>query len=357
MGDWVYYLTSMRLQEVSDRIRPVTDMHTSASLNELLQREITDRKKDIAQYLIQHRQRFFNSIVVGVYGGSPQWIDIAIDTAKITSEEISEQDTKHINDALGLLHLSGLELLFAIDGQHRVEGIREALNTSGDLVGEDIGVIFVAHKRDHEGLVRTRRLFSTLNRYAKPVSLGEIVALDEDDAFAIVTRQLMDEHPLLRDDRARAHKQVAIPSGDRQSFTTMLTVYKIGIILCDNLRPEWKKKELMAERPSDDTLSQIYAQCAEFWTLMSATFSEVAQSRKDVIAAVDTYRRISGGHMLYRPAGQMAFARAVRLLTDQGSKYSVCIRGVGTSTVRIISITMDRNPLESSSIANACIRC
>ena len=78
MGDWIYYLTAMQMRDVAARISPITDIHTNTSLNDLLQREITNRKKPIANYLRQQPQHFFNSIVVGVYGGSPQWIDVAI---------------------------------------------------------------------------------------------------------------------------------------------------------------------------------------------------------------------------------------------------------------------------------------
>lgn len=48
---------------------------------------------------------------------------------------------------------------------------------------------------------RSRRLFSTLNRYAKPVSMRDIIALDEDDVVAIASRDLIDTHPLFARDR------------------------------------------------------------------------------------------------------------------------------------------------------------
>ena len=46
---------------------------------------------------------------------------------------------------------------------------------------------------------RTRRLFTTLNRYAKPVKKSEIIALDEDDIIAIITRELVEKYPLFRE--------------------------------------------------------------------------------------------------------------------------------------------------------------
>jgi hypothetical protein len=41
---------------------------------------------------------------------------------------------------------------------------------------------------ERKGLQGTRRLFTTLNRYAKHVHKTEILALDEADAMAILTR-------------------------------------------------------------------------------------------------------------------------------------------------------------------------
>jgi len=40
-----------------------------------------------------------------------------------------------------------------------------------------------------------RRIVTTLNKYARPVSQAGLIALNDDDAFAIVTRRLIDEVP------------------------------------------------------------------------------------------------------------------------------------------------------------------
>ena len=50
---------------------------------------------------------------------------------------------------------------------------------------DEVSVIFVAHEATSQGLERTRRLFTTLNKTDRPVSKGDIIALDEDDVVAI----------------------------------------------------------------------------------------------------------------------------------------------------------------------------
>ena len=83
--------------------------------------------------------------------------------------------------------------------------------------------------RAREG--RTRRLFSTLNRQAKPVSKGEIVALDEDDAFAVVTRWLVERFRPLTGARVAFSKQTPIPKNNAVAITTILGLYDLAISL------------------------------------------------------------------------------------------------------------------------------
>ena len=77
------------------------------------------------------------------------------------------------------MEFSGQEKIFPVDGQHRVEGIRAALLEKEDLGSETISVMLIGHQNTAEGREKSRRIFSTLNRYVKPVRLGDIIALDE----------------------------------------------------------------------------------------------------------------------------------------------------------------------------------
>ena len=69
MGDWVYYVSFMRMKDIASRISVVDDIHSSKSLKELLQRRLTKNSEKIAAYLLGQEQRLFNAIVVGTYGG------------------------------------------------------------------------------------------------------------------------------------------------------------------------------------------------------------------------------------------------------------------------------------------------
>ena len=173
-GDWVYYSAIMPLSEVKDRIGFAQELHRNQRLGELIQRQLQDtgsgkrnRATAIAEYLQANDDRFFNAIVVGIYGGEPVWHPFDIrarpefDRANI--DYLAEQER------VGFLELTGAEHLFALDGQHRVAGIKRALSNDGRESGDILTVLFVPHSNTDAGLRRTRRLFVDLNKRAVPV--------------------------------------------------------------------------------------------------------------------------------------------------------------------------------------------
>ena len=235
-----------------------------------------------------------------------------LDTDLLSLENISPLNLKSIDETLGLLLLTGNEDLFPVDGQHRLAGIREALNRDPKCKDDIVSILFVAER----GQIETRRLFSTLNRHAVPVNKGERIILDEDDALAIVTRRLIYEHPLIKN-RVPNPKQLSLPDTDQTNFTTAYTLYKINTILClkyDNGK-KWEKDFLTGSiRPSDRDIDNVYKIVAEFWDLMSKYFPAVRTTKTNKNKAISENRHLKGGHILFRPVGQMAFAKAIKAL-------------------------------------------
>ena len=150
-----------------------------------------------------------------------QIVDYCIDMAN-DYHIVLQYDTGEDFYDLGVLELTGDEKIFPVDGQHRVEGIKEIVSKSPEYDDEQIPVIFIGHKTDAAGMQRSRRLFSTLNRYAKPVSMRDIIALDEDDVVAIASRELIDTHPLFSQGRILDSKNKAIPETNETAFTTIV---------------------------------------------------------------------------------------------------------------------------------------
>lgn len=277
MGEWIYYLTFFKFSDVVDWIKPTDQIHTSKQLRDMIQRALTNNADSIANYLLLQDERFFNSVVVGVYGGSPQWFPIEISSSPVLGDPNLDKNER---DSIGVLQFEGNEELFAIDGQHRVEGIKRALPQNTDLNNDELSIILVAHEKTEEGQKRTRRLFTTLNKWAKPVSKADIIALDEDDAFAIVTRRLVEEFYLLKSDTRHDRRfihfgtQPSLNRTDTRNLTTIRTIYEICATIylpILSTSPDKSRKATVNERrirPSDQVINEIYAENTSYWELL-----------------------------------------------------------------------------------------
>ncbi len=309
IGTWVYYMSTLSFKQVNDYVKRIDDeLHKSVLLREMLQRSISDNYKDIAQYIVTQEERFFNSLVLAVYDGEPQWHEIRIE---------SEDDDEYMG--IGVLELSGTEKIFPVDGQHRVEGIKQVVAESELYNEEKISVIFIGHKKDEEGMQRSRRLFSTLNRYAKPVSMRDIIALDEDDIVAICSRELIDNHVLFSDECILNSKTKAIPESNTSAFTTIITFYECNRHLLSLHLKNGNVKEYIRKRPPEEDIKKFEKLCNEYWDSMIRHIDDLKDYIKTNPASTIAMRNRDGGNLLFRPAGILPFTKAVmRIKQNRG---------------------------------------
>ena len=327
-GDWVYYSCVISAKEVAKRIAFADTLHGSKTLSELIQRELKrNRGKEIAEYIKTEEQRFFNSLVVAVYDGSPKWLPSKIDPDEtIDQSNISEGAL----DTVGFLKLSGEEEMFTIDGQHRLAGIKKAVDDNSDLCGNDeISIVLVAHQNSTQGMIRTRRLFTTLNKKAVKVSKGEIIALDENDIMAIVARRLLEKSTLFSESRIAIKSTNNISKTDIESITTIGNLYDLlGTIFAKLIN---KKKIGMLKkqpRPTDKELDEYYDYALKFFNTFFTSFPELQEffvdgKEKDAIAK---YRREDGGSFLYRPLGLAIILDVISGIFSQGVSYAEAIK-------------------------------
>lgn len=334
MGDWAYYIGFMSMRDIVDRVSVAEDIHVTRSMKDWLQRRLTQNSKKIAEYLLTQRQRFFNAIVIGAYGGRPKWHELAIGVDKLAIPRATE-------GAHGFLELRGDETLFAVDGQHRLKGMQAAIADNAELGSEEVGTIFVKgvtatdRGKDPAGFERIRRLFATLNRYAKPVQKRDIIALDEDDVVAIVTRRLVEEHPLFIDKTAmRATK--AVGRGDEHNLTSIVALYDfLDICLRDCGAAKWKDYKRF--RPPDDEVNSWYGKAVSLWKSMCKRFRPLREIRDSAPAdkkALAYRNSETGGHLLFRPVGLLAVARSISHWQREGTSAAVAIG-------RIAQVPMD----------------
>ena len=321
MGDWVYYSCLMSLDELSSRVDYAGDIHKHTRLSEMIQRRLDGvRSIQIADYLKEQPQRFFNSLVVATYGGSPNWYPL--DEIRDSTENQDRLDglTQEVVESVGFLALGGDEKLFALDGQHRLAGIKRTIKDGIEQDPYDeVSVIFVAHEATSQGLERTRRLFTTLNKTARPVSKGDIIALDEDDVMAICVRRLIEDTDLFTDDRIAFVATNNMPVRNRTSLTTIGNLYDVLAILFTNSKFDLKKQrsDLQKVRPNDSELDAYFDCAKSYFDCLRRHCGELEEffAAADTEDVVSKYRGPHGGNALFRPIGLEIYTRIIAGLT------------------------------------------
>jgi DNA sulfur modification protein DndB len=248
VGDWVYYSSVMTPKQIFDWVMPVKEIRESQRLDEYLQRDLKDdKKKKISKYLLNDKQHFFNSIIIGIFGNVPDWVELDFNNAKYKGKAImSESDLKYASESSGLMVFNGEEQMFALDGQHRVEGIKLALQESEgkdsqkNIADDQFSVIFVGHIDDVSGKKRSRKLFSDINKNAKPVGRVDKIKIDEEDINAIISRRIFAEYKHFKDSGLIALSETSnLEKNDIEHFANLATLDSV----CKKLKKLYKKEK------------------------------------------------------------------------------------------------------------------
>lgn len=320
IGDWTFFCSVMKVKDIVKRVITVSQSNElySKNINEILQREIDEKRVDqIRDYLLNNPEHFFSSIIVAIYGGTPIWSDFDIESHfSVENNYIGSEASEFIENKLGVLSLSGEETIFALDGQHRVKGIIEAFEKDNSIGEEEVSLIFVVHNQNQKE--RTRRLFTVLNKYAKKPKDAELIILDEDDSAAIITRRLLEHHPILHHQNAISNSNTSnIPSNDTVSFSTLVTINKINKEILKHNKIDYTK------RPNESVLSSYLNECVDFWNFFFATFPEIEKTlngQECLFRNGDVFNRnkLTGGSLMLRPIGQQLFAEFYTIFRDMG---------------------------------------
>ena len=342
MGRWTYYIVKMTMKDLATS---VNFAQQGKALEETLQRQLNESraKTEIVSYLQKQPDRFFNSVVIAAEGGDPKWFPV-----QMTDDPALAllQGSPMLENAFGVLRFDGTEEYFALDGQHRLKAIRELtepdspsyMNRPEGFENEEISVVLVV-PGDAEGTKefrqRFRRLFGHLNRYAKPMDFATTIIMDEDDAFAIITRRLFEDHQFFQ--TVGPHKNSVVVdttkgknmNANQVHFTKIEVLYSVNEILLDSKERQnlgfddagSKAKEFKRYRPSDDgVLDELYSELSTYWTTILNVVPEIRSEavkmrNHSVIGAAD--KGDDRDHILFWPIGQEMFAKLVRALFDQ----------------------------------------
>lgn len=323
VGDWKYYICMMKYGEVARQVNFAYELGANEELGQLIQRGISSRTKGITEYLTKSPHRFLGSLVVAAWGGEPEYTRLSMDDPDGMLNGLDKE--------FGVLTFDGTQQYFALDGQHRLKAIKDAIKLNPEIGREDICVLLVTHYDTNEGRLRTRRLFTNINRNAKITGAAENIALDEDDAFAVLTRRLLDEHNFLsQPGRVRVilsqgvEGELKLASGSvPKTDATALTTFTV---LYDMLRSlAWDQPSVLHDRtrrPSEPILDDAYAAVSvRLDELLSACGDvrvrlEACSSARELRAPKDAE---GTGHPFMRPVIQKAVARVAGHLMVQKS--------------------------------------
>ena len=321
VGDWNYYICTMQYAEIARQVQFAYELGGNTELSQLVQRGLTDRTKGITEYLLNSQHHFLGGLVVAVWGGEPNYTPLTMDDP--------DGMLSGLDQGFGVLTFDGTQQYFALDGQHRLRAIKDAIKKKPELGKDDICVLIVTHYDSKDGRTRTRRLFSNINRNAKQTGLAENIALDEDDGYAILTRRFLEDHDFLKlEGRVRVIMGTddsggvrlaggSVAKTDSRALTTFTVLYDMLQPLASDLPSALQNK---ATRPSDEVLENAYVvlssrvddllvNCGDIRSKL-----EAAASAKDVRAPKDTE---GSGHPFMRPVVQKAVARVTSQIMEQ----------------------------------------
>ena len=241
MGSWRYYIVKMKMRELASEVRFAAEVYPDRTLDTAVQRDLVESRarKEIVLFLHRRPDRFFSSLVVAAIGGQPRFYPVQISD----DPQFALFADQGLDQSFGVLTFSGEQKYYALDGQHRLKAIKTLLDRDDPasvkcppgFADEEVSVLVVVRRDESEAqfLTAYRRLFSSLNRYARPTTKDTNIIMDEDDTFAILTRRIISEHPFFRwtgpdAESAKVKTEGKNLNATESYFTSLQTLYNMN---------------------------------------------------------------------------------------------------------------------------------
>lgn len=363
MGRWTYYIVKIKVSDLAKEVELSSEVHQDRTLDDAIQREIDSSRarKNLVVYLHDREDRFLNSIVVAALGGSPTFTPLHL----ADSPENNVFRAMQVDQSFGVLTFAGGQKYYALDGQHRLAAIKAILQPTGkkdefarDYVTEDfrhvfrdeeLSVIMVVQDPGTDQSARDeilkdyRRLFSSLNRYARATEKSTNIIMDEDDGIAILTRRLIAEHEFFKwtVDNPAEYSIIKTTKGKNLKaadpyFTQIEVFYNMNkdlLTSASRAAHGWQlsKTEIvphsqfnlwMLTRPDEDILDTYYEELSDIWDGVLETMPELRTPPHLMRVHNPTDQNdpsATSDHAVFWPIGQEVFALLVRQLLDEHS--------------------------------------
>lgn len=336
MGSTEYFQAVMSARELAATVHAAIDFPEFEDFleSERMQRALSEERveREIVPYLTRSKDRFFGSVIVLVY--QPE--EFNFETLADLGLRPLGAPYKRVAEASGALTISGGKL-FALDGQHRLHALRTVINggttprlklpVSGPFAREVrddlLSVIFIPYESNE----KARRIFTKVNRYAKPTTKATNILMSEDDGHAIIARCLGSfgdpfdfdsevaapfPHLLRNGCKSVQSRKNSLVTGDNH-LTTLEVLYNTVPAICAVTNRLVLDEKTTVVRPEDADLRVGFEDCASWWGELLSGFEPfvIAISNRFFDSS---WREHDEVHSLaYRPAGQEALVRGLML--------------------------------------------
>ncbi len=310
--------------ELAEKVKIPKEMDgwDDMSVEERYQRDLNYGrvKKQIAPYFAGDESRFFGAIIVAAMNFS----------TAVFFEPLSDVATKGLpklyktgTASMGFLIFSGGEVLVPLDGQHRLKAIEFAISGRDEngknipgitpctqLADEDVSVILVPYEP-----TKARKIFTRVNRYARPTTTGQNIVTDDDDIIAVLAREVSND---LIGARLVKYMSNTLSSKDIE-FTTLSTVYNCNENI---IRSTFSKGRIDTSKlPEEKTTIRLFRdKVREVWEVLLEEIEVFADAISDSDESGDEKRKeIRANNLLGKPVTQECLVRAFMRLTDQST--------------------------------------
>ena len=345
MGSWNYYVVKMSARELSENVKYAFEVYENRTLDEAIQRVLNENRvnKEIVEYLKGQPARFFSSIVVAALEGNPRFYPVHVTE---DPQFAIFYDDDRLNEAFGVLKFDGRQKYYALDGQHRLSAIKTLLDRNNPLSegvpegfeDDEFSVIVIVPNQEESQetfMQKYRRLFSNLNRYAKPTDQVTNIIMDEDDAFAILTRRLITDNDFFKSRgdqeessriKTKRGKNLNVSEAKKPYFTSLETLYVMNIELLSSaqripkgwgpLKEKGTDRETFKRfRPPEEYIDSLYDELVIYWEALLAKIPDLHKPPAQMRVHEPTDG--STDHLLFWPIGQQMLAEIVRTMLDK----------------------------------------
>ena len=374
-----------------DKIDPKTNrlIVDQDNIDDVMQRAPDwTRQIELTAYLLRSNHKFTSILAVI----QPQWINQSEsknwgDDGRALKDAINFEPLDSSN-SIGLLNLENTSI-FALDGQHRIMGIKGIQDLAGSqlkyknkngsekkgglinteeflkpfetsrssldtiLNTETMSIEFVpavVHgETREEARIRLRNYFTDVNTYAKKIKKGEESMLDETDGFKIVGRKVGLAHPIFKsnDDKSPSRINMTDQTLPKESnwITTLEAITNISENFLSSINVDRKEKwgPLFKEvtlRPPENEIKKGMKELNQFFDLMNKLDVFKKLERGESIKALREFPEKDKkkksyeitkdyvGHLLLRPIGQQILAQSVGDLVQKGGNLEDVFKNI-----------------------------